>query len=561
MKNKRNIGIASVFSFLIILCLTATLTTYFVSQRQIASNQDIKYSLLSDKFSFILNIKTKEFLTYVTFGVNYINLFTPFNSTFQNFIDLSVLQTNLDITNELRIHYFITESNRITFQTRLSQNLNKEIVISSIDDLGNSIPSPIRDVYCPITYISPNSNNQVYNSIGLDICNISPFLQLTNALNNTNDFVILPRTSLSSKNIVLDIAQKTTAGFSLLSITIIDLLNVISKDLRLSDNKHILFFKNNVIYDSCLNNCDSHLHYRRNIIFRNNTDFSLELFYPNDSPFNLLALLIGVIILIFLILAGVASFLLWKNEESAKTLEKYQFANEMLGYVNHEIRNPLNSIKGLINISIYDLQQILDMHPELNLVISNLGTAENSCELLNHIVNDILDIKKIQENKLKINNQELSLKLFEKDLYKTLALKLNEKPHIKYFFNLHDSLDIIIIDRHRLLQIMINFLTNALKFTESGSITVDVRKEIINGTDCISFYVKDTGRGISESKRSLIFQPYSQVDISDSLRSSGVGLGLYLCQMITECMNGIIGFSSVENSGSTFFTKFKLIVP
>ena len=553
---KTNIIVISIFTLLFI---TLTLITYFVSQKEINDNQITKYNLLSDRFSIILNIKIIGFLTYVTFGINYINLFSPFNSTFQNFIDLSVLQTNSDITNELRIHYFIVDSDRISFQNRLSLNLNKEIIISSIDSLGNLIPSPTRGVYCPITYISPNSNNKVFNLIGLDICNTSQFLQLVDTLNNTIDFVILPRTSLFSQDVIIDIAQKTVAGFSLLSIRVIDLLNTISKDLMLVDNKFILYFKKDVIYDSCLDSCVNYLHFRKNIIFKNNTDFTLELFYKNDYPFNLTALLVGLGLGLFFILCGIIFLSSNKNKENYKSLEKYQFANEMLGYVNHEIRNPLNSIQGLINISIYDLQQIIHAHPELNLVISNLGTAENSCELLNHIVNDILDIKKIQENKLKISNQELSLKLFDKDLYKTLALKLNEKPHISYSFHLHDQLDMIILDRNRLLQIMINFLTNSLKFTESGSITVNVYKEIINNLQYVCFYISDTGRGINNDKKHLIFQAYSQVEVLDSLRSFGVGLGLYLCKMITECMDGIIGFTSVEGEGSTFFVKFKLV--
>jgi signal transduction histidine kinase len=554
----RTVKIITIFISIIILCITIIITTHLLSNKDIQNIQYNKYKVTSDRFIENFNAKNTDFIQYTIFGINYINLFNIFDNSFIDFINLSVVLRN---NNELRIHYFVTELNRIAFENKLSQNINKEIKITSLNELGNLVPVALKDRYCPITYITPNITTPIYNYIGLDICNNPSFSNIINALNNTREVQIIPRKSLYSENIVLDIGLQSINGISILSITLVDLIKQINHELILNNNA-IIYYKENIIYNDCVDSCKNTLIYRRQVKFNNNTDYILQLHYPIENTFNILSLLVGLSLLIFIIICGVISFIIWEKKKKTDELEKYQFASEMLGYVNHEIRNPLNSIQGLINISIYDLQQILlERHPDLNLVISNLSTAENSCELLNHIVNDILDIKKIQENKLKINYQPLSLKLFEKDLYKTISLKLNEKPHISYNYNLHNDLDFIITDRHRLLQIMINFISNALKFTEKGSVTIDIRKEIINEINYVNFSVTDTGRGIANDKKEMIFQPYSQVEVLDSLRGSGVGLGLHLCKMITGCFGGIIGFNSIENKESTFYVKLKLIIP
>ena len=546
-----------IFAFILSCCIIIVTTTHILSTNYINNYKYNKFNDISNRYINNLNLKTFNFLKYINFGINYLNLFTIFNSSLDDFISLSTLR-NDELINELRIHYFVSLQNRSIFETQLSNNLKRPINFISVDHT----PLPQYTFYCPITYISPNTSLTVYNYIGLDICNLEPFNNLISTLNSTNDIVILPRSSIISNSIILDIAQKTNTGLSTVSITIPDFLTFIDNEIMINNINHVIYYKQNILYTSCgQSNCVNSLVYKRQILFGNNTDYLIDLYYPNENSFNILSLLVGIGSLLLLIISSILLYTSWKNEKKGKSLEKYQFASEMLGYVNHEIRNPLNSIQGLINISIYDLQQIIEKHPELNLIISNLGTAENSCELLNHIVNDILDIKKIQENKLMINYSPLSLRLFGKDLYKTISLKIHEKPLIKYTYNLHNNLDYIITDRHRLLQVMINFITNALKFTESGSVSVDVKKEKIKNIDWICFSVTDTGRGISDNKRALIFQPYSQVEVLDSLRGSGVGLGLHLCKMITECFGGIIGFDSTENKGSTFYIKLKLIIP
>jgi signal transduction histidine kinase len=548
MKTKKSI---ITFLCILLLCIIIVIITQILTTNDIKNTQYNKYNEISDRYITNLNQKIIDYLKYIDFGINFMSLFSIYNSTIQNFIDLSVLKNN-ELDNELRIHYFVQAENRINFTTRLSQNLNKNIDIIT----ENKTVISQYSYYCPITYISPNTSLTAYNFIGLDICHVNVFTKLIKELNTTTDVVVLTRQSIISNNVILDIAKKSDIGISTLSITLIDLLSNINKQISVFDINHIIYYKNISVYNSCKPSNCTEIPYKRKLYFGNNIEYNIEIYYNNESIINIVSLIIGMVMILILFISVIILYLFYRNEKKVESLKKYQFASDMLGYVNHEIRNPLNSIQGLINISIFDLQQLLNFNSDLNLVISNLSTAENSCELLNHIVNDILDIKKIQENKLKIDYKPLSLKAFEKDLYKTILLKLHEKPFIKYTYHIQEGLDIIITDRHRLLQIMINFITNALKFTESGSISVNIKRDEFN---YIIFSVKDTGRGISESKKNLIFQPYSQVEIMDSLRGSGVGLGLHLCKMIIECFDGKIGFFSKEGTGSTFFIKLKNI--
>jgi signal transduction histidine kinase len=111
----------------------------------------------------------------------------------------------------------------------------------------------------------------------------------------------------------------------------------------------------------------------------------------------------------------------------------------------------------------------------------------------------------------------------------------------------------LFIDEMRLKQILLNFLTNALKFTESGSITLKIEEF----DQTMKFSVIDTGKGIPQNDKSKIFQPFNQINKEDASRHSGIGLGLYLCKMLSTCMNGKIGFESEFKKGSTFWVEFQ----
>lgn len=245
-------------------------------------------------------------------------------------------------------------------------------------------------------------------------------------------------------------------------------------------------------------------------------------------------------------------------------VEKREIANKMLGYVNHEVRNPLNVITGMVEITTSLLssklqgenEEIIIQKDEMKSIISDLCTAGSSCSMMRHIVNDILDIRKLEANKLEINNEYIELSKFCKTITKTITPKLLEKIDLKFLTEIDNDLNqkLIFVDRIRLEQILLNFIFNSIKFTVNGSITLLIKKKDKN----IVFEVIDTGRGIPDETKNLIFHPFHQSNKEDGSRYGGIGLGLYLCKMLTTCMGGIIGFTSKYGEGSVFYIEIPL---
>ena len=184
-------------------------------------------------------------------------------------------------------------------------------------------------------------------------------------------------------------------------------------------------------------------------------------------------------------------------------------------------------------------------------VISDLYTVSGACDMLEHIVTDILDIRKLESKKLSIDNKLVNIDIFMKDLIKTISQKINEKPELN-FTQEYNKDQIIYIDPFRLKQILLNYLTNAVKYTNQGYIKIKIHE--IN--DYIRFSISDTGKGIRVDDQKKIFYPFNQVSSDDSSRYGGIGLGLYLCKMLSELMGGRVGFSSEFKHGSTFWVEF-----
>lgn len=230
--------------------------------------------------------------------------------------------------------------------------------------------------------------------------------------------------------------------------------------------------------------------------------------------------------------------------------EKITVTNQILSYVNHEVRNPLQIITNLISYNIENVRN--EMVETKEEVVSDLHTALGACELLSHIVNDLLTIQRLEADKLELSPRVIILKDFLQLLEKTIMIKFNEKQTVKFIINVDPGLKKIYTDCFRLQQILLNYLTNAIKFTDEGSITLNIKR----CNNDIVFSVEDTGRGINEEKKRIIFQPFSQVSTLDASRHGGSGLGLYLCKMLATKLRGSVGFESEYQVGSTFWASF-----
>lgn len=221
---------------------------------------------------------------------------------------------------------------------------------------------------------------------------------------------------------------------------------------------------------------------------------------------------------------------------------------EFLANMSHEIRTPLNSIIGFTDI----LEESEADSEKKN----RLRIIKKAGDHLLLLINDILDVSKIELEQIDLEHELFSLKELLVDIYKFYA-PTAQKREIKFLMKFDKDMPHFFIgDSHRLRQIISNLLNNALKFTKAGSIGLEVEYDQINNE--VIFHIKDTGIGISEEKQKIIFEPFLQSDMSTTRRYGGTGLGLAICKRLVELMDGRIDLISKIHEGSEFIVHAKL---
>jgi signal transduction histidine kinase/CheY-like chemotaxis protein len=224
---------------------------------------------------------------------------------------------------------------------------------------------------------------------------------------------------------------------------------------------------------------------------------------------------------------------------------------KFLSTMGHELRTPLNGIIGALSI-------LKDESPEMktNEYFQILKYCSNH---MHQLVNDILDFNKIEAGKLEINPIEVNLKQLLLNSTLPFYNQIEEKS-LKLKVNIDPKLDItVLIDDVRLIQILNNLLSNALKFTERGYIQIDVEcRSIDKLTADVSFTVKDTGMGIEKDNQERIFESFWQVYDESTRKHTGTGLGLTICIRLLKLMNSSLSLVSEKGKGSTF--SFNLVL-
>lgn len=215
--------------------------------------------------------------------------------------------------------------------------------------------------------------------------------------------------------------------------------------------------------------------------------------------------------------------------------------------LSHEIRTPLNGIVGYTQLLS---QTKLDQTQQLY-----LNSMSHCCIQLVELVNDVLDFSKLTTGKAQINNECFSINEITSEVNSTLLYRLKEKKQTISFIISQDIPKYIISDKHKLIQIVINLVSNSNKFTNiGGRIIVSFSKKNEAQIECS---VEDDGIGISLSNQKKLFQPFVQVE--ESLTKNGSGLGLVICKKLVELLGGYIKVESDKNCGSifSFFFNFQ----
>jgi signal transduction histidine kinase len=232
-----------------------------------------------------------------------------------------------------------------------------------------------------------------------------------------------------------------------------------------------------------------------------------------------------------------------------ETRQADRLKSQFLANMSHELRTPLNSIIGFSKVILKGIDG-----PINDLQQQDLTAIYNSGQHLLGLINDVLDLSKIEAGKMELVFEDgINLSEIVMGVMSTTVGLVKDKPII-----LNQSIDpdlpLLRIDPVKIRQVLLNLLANAAKFTESGSISLKV--EVINnpsGHQEVKVSVTDTGVGIAEEDQSKLFQAFSQVDGSLTRKTGGSGLGLSICQHLIQMHQGRIGMTSEPGKGSTFY--------
>lgn len=279
-----------------------------------------------------------------------------------------------------------------------------------------------------------------------------------------------------------------------------------------------------------------------------------------ENLYGLLVSLIGSLLLLFLIIAGILLSIYRRRREQRERemqtellMRTAQAKNEFLAKMSHDIRTPLNGIIGMNYIASTKIP------PECTELTQCLSKVDSSARYLLGILNDILDMNKIDSGKMELALTPFSLSGL-KEVIEPVVLAQMEPKDIRFEIVMQDSVNGYYMgDELRIKQILMNLLSNAVKFTEKGTVSLTIEKNPMDETrDEVVFAIADTGKGIKEEYLKNLFTPFTQEDSGITASYGGSGLGLSIAKSFVDLMGGSITVSSEPGKGSQFVVTLPL---
>lgn len=554
-----------ILSTIITLILCISLPLYFVYK----GNEDTNLLINMERTRNTYKNRLENVLeTYTTFTELMGNFFSVKNDiSYEEFIYLSntIIFSSKGVIQAISFVPLVNHTYRDEIENKASIIYNKTLNITGLVN-GDQIISYEKDFYFPVYYIFPIKDNE--NALLFDIySNLERKKAIDKSIITRNVSVSDGLTLVQGDAGVLElypIFDNKLIGLTSFVYNLNSLLLSAFRDLEKINNMKIN------LYNDRVSEWLVSLRYNGSFIpifnqkFQNKSSISndikfadsiwrLDIHIPENNNLELSDIILIIcfsllIVICSIIIIGFMFLKKYLNQQQYLTrLERYNsYISKMVNYVNHEVRNPLNSILGMIEIVKNELNKRVTGF-DTSYLLKNLSIAHNSCILIKHVVDDVLDVKKLEEEKLEINNSHINIQKFTTNLKSLLSTQIQEKPYIK--FSIETEIDTMWSDSYRITQILLNLIINAYKFTDEGFIKLKIERETENS---VLFSVIDTGKGVKD--KDLLFKPFVKSINNDIVsRQVGSGLGLYLCKMIVELMGGTVGFDDNIEKGSIFF--------
>ncbi len=257
-----------------------------------------------------------------------------------------------------------------------------------------------------------------------------------------------------------------------------------------------------------------------------------------------------------LVISGLSEAMHRAKKQATKAKDQAEAANQaksvFLANMSHELRTPLNAILGFTNLMRKAPDTTLEQ-------VKNLNIISNSSENLLNLINNVLDISKIEAGHMVIENADVNLKQLLHEIESLMSVRTKEKG---LSLNMSLSTDLpldITVDPGKLRQVLINLIANAVKYTDKGEVSLKVKvvEQASSQMTRLRFEVEDSGIGIRKENQQIIFNSFEQIG-DQPATEAGTGLGLSICKQFVELMGGHIGVSSEPEKGSVFY--FEILV-